>query len=102
VEAFVNYLPVSKDRVEARITYARFVRWVNTNRKFIFGENLCLLPKVVSILVTIVNSKLVEKSLNPIILQTLQAIKQNLPAVAVNQAIAMLTPDLKQKLSELK
>lgn len=98
----MNYLPVSKDRVEARITYGRFVKWVSTNRKFIFGDNLSLLPKILSVLVFIVNSKLVEKTLNPVILQTLQTLKANLPPAAVQQAISLLTPELKLKLSELK
>lgn len=58
----MNYLPVSKDRVEARVTYARFVKWVNTNRKFIFGENLSLLPKILSVLVHIVGTKVMKCS----------------------------------------
>ncbi len=56
----MNYLPVSKDRVEARVTYARFVKWVSTNRKFIFGDNLGLLPKILSVLVFIVGTKVWE------------------------------------------
>jgi hypothetical protein len=98
VETFVSYLPVNKDRTEARITYDRFVRFVNTNRKFIFGDNLKLLPKVISVLATIIGTKLVEKSLNPAIVNAFKSIQQNLPAPAVQQAIAALSPELKVKL----
>ncbi len=102
VEAFVNYLPVNKDRMEARITYDRFVRMVNANRKFIFGDNLKLLPKIITILATILGTKLVAKTLNPAIINAFKSIQQNLPAPAVQQAIAMLSPELKVKLQESK
>ena len=102
VEAFVAYLPVSKDREEARVTYARFLNFVANNRKFIFGDNFALLPKVISTLVTILGSKLVEKELNPKILQTLKMLQSNLPGPAIQGAFAALSPDLQEKLSEYK
>lgn len=46
-------------------------------------------------------SQLVEKTLNPVIVSTLQTLKQNLPGPAFQQAINLLSPELKLKLSEL-
>lgn len=99
VEAFVNYLPVKKDREEAKITYARFVRFVSGNRKFIFGDNFALLPKILSLLVEILGSKCVEAELNPVILSTIEMLRKNLPAAAMQEAFTRLTPELKAKLA---
>lgn len=101
VEMFVNFLPLKKDRVEAKIVHARFVRMVLSNRKFIFGENFSLLPKIFNILLTVLGSKLVSKSLNPQILQAVEAIRKNIPGPAVQQAFVQLPQELKSKLTDM-
>jgi hypothetical protein len=82
VETWVSYLPVTRDRIEARQTYARLIRFLSGNRKHIWGADLSLLPHILSVLLTILGSKLVEKELNPKILAVLNGI-QSFPPQAV-------------------
>lgn len=97
VATWISYLPVNKDRAEARITYARLVRFILSDRKHIWGENFSLLPNILNVLVQILGSKLVEKELNPQIVAILKKI-QSMPPALVQAAVSRLDPELRKKL----
>jgi hypothetical protein len=73
---------------------------LSKNRKFIWGDDLALLPHILSVLVQILGSKLVEKDLNPQIIAVLKGI-QSFPPQAVQAAVSKLDPQLRKKLQEI-
>lgn len=99
-EAWISYLPVNKDKAEARIIYARLLRFLATNRKHIWGVDLALLPNILNVLVMVAGSKLVTADMQPQVIAALRAIKA-MPQPAVQAAVARLDPAMKKKLGEL-
>lgn len=95
----VSYMPVKADEAEAKVVHAALIRGVERGDVRILGENLCNLPKVLSVLADVLGSPSLSDEYQTRGAAVVKAIQTQYPAEVLQAATASLTEEQKAKLS---
>ena len=100
IQFFVDSLPVTKDLIEAKVTYARLCEFIEKNNPYIFGNDYANLAKFLNIFANLISTELIDDSIQSRIVTILSALKNQIPE-KFQSAFSGLSQEEQQKLVSL-
>ncbi len=100
IPAWVNFLPVHEDKEEAVIIYNNLCYFIEQNSTLVFGNSYEHLPKVVTVLVSALNTKLENEEVEKRVTTILKGM-QHLPPQVLQSTWASITPETQSALQKV-
>lgn len=94
----LEYLPAKADESEARVMHGGLVRFVQNSDPRIMGDNGSNLPKILSILLSVLGTNLLEENHVSMAVDAIKGMQTKYPPEILQSAMAHLSNDQKQKL----
>jgi len=102
VSAWVSWLPLEVDIIEAKIVHNQLCHFIKTMNTHVFGANGVNLPKILNIFGRIVNTELVTPVTQDLIKEILTQMSAQLPPEMISAAMLAIPPESQHKLRNLK
>lgn len=94
----LEYLPAKSDESEARVMHASLIRMVQASDPRILGDNLANLPKILSILMNVLGTNLIDEEYARLTVSLVKGMQSQYPTEALQNAAAALPEGEQQKL----
>ena len=89
--AWLSYLPVSQDDGETIVIYKQLCDFMMKYSSIVLGNNFERLPAVLSLLIEILGTELISEDTNPVIINIIKTMQNELPGDKMQQAFQSLS-----------
>jgi len=95
---WLSWLPVTEDKIESRVTYGLLCHFIETSNAYIFGQNFSNLPKILSIFGEILETDLIDETIERRIKSILKQLQSSLQGNVLQTVWGSLALPQQQKL----
>jgi len=96
---WLSWLPVTNDKIEAKVTYNLLCDFIESNNPYIFGNNFANLPKIIAVIASALGTEFVDEAITRRFVNIVKQMNASMQDACV-KIFPTLTPDQQQKVKQ--